>query len=309
MPYTITPIFLISLPRSGSTFLQKILMSHPEIASTAEPWFLLPLCHMRKKKGVFSNYGHIQSVNAFSYIEADCGEEFIDSLIAQFANSVYGKYTQNQEHYFLDKTPRYYHILDDLVRIFPDAKFLVLFRNPISVFASSINGLKNNSIRRLDHLDRDFYQGPEKIAIFAEKYRERVDVVRYEELITTPKDCIANICKYLNISYSEKMIDQSFAVQLKGMGDHLGAKQYKKVTNTQDNWKKVINTPCRKKRLMRLLKRYSELYLRIGEYDQASLIDDLNAHKITRIGLMEYLYLAEEALIRLNKVPFERRYD
>ncbi len=304
----VTPIFLLSLPRSGSTFLQKILMSHPEIASTAEPWFLLPLCHMREKHGVFSSYGHIQSVNAFKRIEKDCNEAFIDNLIAEFAKSVYTQYTKNQERYFLDKTPRYYHILEDLIRIFPDAKFIVLLRNPISVFASSITGLRNNSIRRLDHLDRDLYQGPEQIARFVEKQQNRVHVIRYEDLLTDPEECIENICKYLDLDHTGNMIDKSFAIKLAGHGDHLGARTYKKLTNTQDKWKTIINTPCRKSRISRFLKKYSTSYLRIGKYDQASLIDDLNAHKTTKMGLMEYLYLVEEGFARLYKVFLERRY-
>ena len=37
-----SPIFLFSLPRSGSTLLQRVLMSHKDIASVAEPWLMLP---------------------------------------------------------------------------------------------------------------------------------------------------------------------------------------------------------------------------------------------------------------------------
>ena len=297
----VSPIFLISLPRSGSTFLQKILMSHPEIASTAEPWFLLPLCHMRKKQGVFTYYGHTQAVNAFKRIEKDCGKDFIDYRIAEFATSVYDEYAQNNESYFLDKTPRYYHILDDLIRIFPDAKFIVLIRNPISVFASSITGLKGDSVRRLDHLDRDLHQGPEKIAHFAEKYKNQLYLVRYEDLITDTENSIKSICKYLKIDYSRDLVDHSFSVQLKGHGDHIGARKYKNVTNTLDKWKTVINTPYRKLRLKKLLQRYSASYLKLGEYDRALLIDELNAHKVIGVPLAEYLYAVEETTVRACK--------
>ncbi len=37
------PIFLLSLPRSGSTLLQRLLAAHPHIHTTAEPWLMLPL--------------------------------------------------------------------------------------------------------------------------------------------------------------------------------------------------------------------------------------------------------------------------
>ena len=97
---------------------------------------------MSKKHGVFGYYGHTQAVNAFKRIEKDLGEDFIDKRIAEFSMSIYSAYACNSERYFLDKTPRYYHILNDLIRIFPNAKFIILTRNPISIFASSIEGLR-----------------------------------------------------------------------------------------------------------------------------------------------------------------------
>jgi len=35
--------FLISLPRAGSTLLQRLLMAHSGIASCGEPWLALPM--------------------------------------------------------------------------------------------------------------------------------------------------------------------------------------------------------------------------------------------------------------------------
>ncbi|MBA3701438.1 MAG: sulfotransferase [Rubrobacteraceae bacterium] len=37
-----TPLFLLSLPRSGSTLAQRFLAAHDAIATASEPWILLP---------------------------------------------------------------------------------------------------------------------------------------------------------------------------------------------------------------------------------------------------------------------------
>ncbi|MFW6066259.1 MAG: sulfotransferase, partial [Planctomycetota bacterium] len=42
MTTTVSPLILFSLPRSGSTLLQRMLSLHGRIASTAEPWLLIP---------------------------------------------------------------------------------------------------------------------------------------------------------------------------------------------------------------------------------------------------------------------------
>ena len=85
-----TPLFLISLPRSGSTFLQKILMSHSAIASSAEPWFLLPLFYMLRKQGVWSEYGHPTAVEAYHRISKEAaGVNSEYDRIRSFAESIY----------------------------------------------------------------------------------------------------------------------------------------------------------------------------------------------------------------------------
>ena len=50
-------IFLISLPRSGSTMLQRVLVGHSEIESSAEPWLMLPLVYSRRENGITAEYG------------------------------------------------------------------------------------------------------------------------------------------------------------------------------------------------------------------------------------------------------------
>ncbi len=305
----ITPIFLISLPRSGSTFLQKILMSHSEIASTGEPWFLLPLCYMKRKKGVFTEYGHTQSVNALNRIETECGDGLVGRGIADYAISIYKQYCRNNERYFLDKTPRYYWIAEELIRIFPNAKFIVLLRNPLSVFASSIEGLKGNTVRRLDHLDADFQQGPARISAFIEQHRNSIHLVKYEELVKDPVCHIDNILSYLKLEYEEDMIENSFSIELHGHGDHLGARNYKKVRNNTDKWKQIINTSYRKMRLKSYLEHYPENYLREGEYSRAELLKNANEHKTKCFNLFEYFCYIEEIFVKLYKKPLRSLHD
>lgn len=294
-----TPIFLVSLPRSGSTLLQKILMTHPRIASTAEPWFLLPLCHMRIKQGVSAQYGHVQSVNALNRMESELGQDYVDNLIKRFALGIYSSYGSGEETYFLDKTPRYYYILPELARIFPDAKFVVLLRNPVSMAASAIEAFCANSTRRFDQLDRDFYVGPQKIADFVQTNRDKLHLLTYEQLVSKPEECIRGICDFLEIEYHYGMISDSFEIDLKGHGDHLGARSYQQIVLKPEKWKEIINTHYRKWRIRRLVGQFSADYLSIGNYDKNVLLRAIALHHPAMIGLKEYGYLIEEVFVRL----------
>jgi len=50
----ITPIFIFSLPRSGSTLMERILATHPAVGTASEPWILLPFLYTRIRDGVYA---------------------------------------------------------------------------------------------------------------------------------------------------------------------------------------------------------------------------------------------------------------
>ena len=72
----ITPIFIFSLPRSGSTLLQKIIASSNEVSTSSEPWILLPLLYSQKEEGTLSEYSHKNAVLALN----DIISSFSDTL-------------------------------------------------------------------------------------------------------------------------------------------------------------------------------------------------------------------------------------
>src|SRR5688500_15750036 len=59
-----TPLFLLSLPRSGSTLAQRILAAHEAIATASEPWILLPYLYTLRERGAYAEYNHRVLVRA-----------------------------------------------------------------------------------------------------------------------------------------------------------------------------------------------------------------------------------------------------
>ena len=125
----IKPIFLISLPRSGSTLLQRVLITHPEIDSYSESWLLLPLIQSLKESDTIANYGHRICTVALNAIIGEMGGvEYYYEVLRQFVMNIYSQICSKGSKYYLDKTPRYYLIINDIARLFPDAKYIFLFR-------------------------------------------------------------------------------------------------------------------------------------------------------------------------------------
>ncbi|PJA08408.1 MAG: sulfotransferase, partial [Flavobacteriales bacterium CG_4_10_14_0_2_um_filter_32_8] len=90
------------------------------------------------------------------------GKEDYYVAVRHFAEELYGKASDKQATYFLDKTPRYSLVVEDVIETFPDGKFLFLWRNPLSLVASMMETWGSGRWN-LYYLNVDLYQGLERL--------------------------------------------------------------------------------------------------------------------------------------------------
>jgi len=293
-----SPIFLFSLPRSGSTLLQRILMSHKDIASVAEPWVMLPFIYSLKKNGTLSEYG--------SYILYDALEDFIDNLprkkddyyeaISILLSTLYTKQCKNNELYFLDKTPRYYLIIPEIIKVFPDAKFIFLFRNPTHVMSSMMQTWSNGNLRKMYAYDLDLNYGPKALSDGYMSIQENAYALCYENYINDPFRYSKEICEYLDIEFKNNMLENFVHQDTKGrLGDPTGINEYSNISsNSLEKWKSTFNTPFRKKVLLNYILSIDKETLKIQGYDKESILDSIdNIETINKYFIkdrIDYIY-------------------
>lgn len=296
-----TPVFLISLPRSGSTLLQRMLMAHSQVASHSEPWFLLPLVYSSKRESIKTDYGQKQAYKGINnlYLSLPNGDFDYFSALSQSALSVYSQLAGGAP-LFVDKTPRYYFILDELHRMFPEARFIYLYRSPLSIFSSSIESFSSNNARRLDHLDRDLYNGPIYMSNSFDVNSDKILKIRYEDIVLYPEEAMRKVTNYLGIDMEESMIDKFSHSQINGQGDSLGMARYKKLSDNTDRWKKLLDNSYRKFRATQYIQNIDSGYLKQGGYDREDLLFQLKAYQ-PKVVLAEWHYYFEEKIIRLIK--------
>lgn len=295
-------VFILSLPRSGSTLLQKLIMAHPDFSSVAEPWMLLPFVYALKQKGVRAEYGHQTCSIAMRRLvhELSASEDTYYGMIGKMASDIYAELAGDKK-YFVDKTPRYYLIVSELKKIFPKAKFIILVRNPISVFASSLDNFKGNSLRRLDHQDLDFYEGPKRISEGFELLRHNALVVRYEDLTADPSRVAHEICEYCEVDFDSQMIAKALDQDLQSFDDVHGSKHLRNIEDRGMQWRNIIDSPIRLWRLKRYLKKYNYGYLALGGYGREELLRVVSNTDIKKYRPEEILFAVEEATVRIVK--------
>jgi hypothetical protein len=309
-----TPVFLISLPRSGSTLLQKMFTVSPRVASVAEPWFLLPLAYMLHRDGAATEYGHRTCVDAVTDLAASLpgGEADFEARIAAFARGVYADLAGDPGcTWFLDKTPRYYLIVPFLARVFPDARFIFLYRNPLEVLASVLRTWHNDRFgTRLTGSHVDLVEGPRHMAADVAALGERAVTVHYERLVTEPEAVLTALCKHLDIPFDPAMVSGYRQVEFAGsMGDPTGVGTYQGVsTESLARWKGFVRNHVRRAYARRYLDGLGDEVLGAFGLDRKALRAEVAATRVSWRGdLRDAVGLALATLSRLFDGPHFRR--
>ena len=154
MPRRATPIFVLGLQRSGTTWLANMLEAHPEVTAISAAR------HQGVHESIFfshfaSSYGPLGEDANFRRFLADftacdyfklsgvdrgwfivrCPRDYPGAfrLLMDAASEREGT------RYWLEKSPHHTLLCDDLARDFPDARFLAITRDVTTLTASRLN--------------------------------------------------------------------------------------------------------------------------------------------------------------------------
>jgi hypothetical protein len=282
MQNKITPIFIFSLPRAGSTLLQRILGADKSIGFSGEPWILLPFFYSMKGRGVVSEYNHTvmsQGIQSFTdYMQGGEGAYYRE--IKMLAERLYRSASKDSDRYFIDKTPRYHFIVDEILKVFDDAKFIFLWRHPLAVPASCIETWGAGKWNAY-YFECDLYGGLERLVSAYEANQDRAWAINYEALVGDPEAILSPLFEdYLQMRFNPEILTKFGKLELKGrMWDPTGVKMYSSVdTRPLEKWKATMSGFIRKRWCHNYLNWIGEKRLGIMGYNMEKLqseVDDL----------------------------------
>ncbi|MBA3690706.1 MAG: sulfotransferase, partial [Actinobacteria bacterium] len=222
------PLFLLSLPRSGSTLVQRILAGHEEIATTPEPWLLLPQIYAMRERGLFAEYGQVPSSRAIREFAERLpgGMEDYRAELRSFITGLYERAADDKGTYFLDKTPRYHHIADDLFELFPEGRFVFLWRNPLAIVAS-ISETWGHGRWNVEKYRADLFDGTDNLVSAYRAHEGRSIAVRFEDLVARPLQTWPSVFAHLDLRFEPELLRSFGSVRLDArMGDPTGSRAY-----------------------------------------------------------------------------------
>ena len=184
------PIFVLGQPRSGTTLMEMMLSSAPDIAGCGELTLGADLSRKFEKGD-----------QAF---EASDAKEFAEQFRKLMPPIPEGSVA------FVDKMPHNYQRIGFLLAAFPNAKIINMQRDPRDVGLSKW-------IRRFPAGGMRYASNLKSIAHSANMYRrymarwdtvfgDRILTVPYEELVADPKTYSQKVAKFCDLEWSETMM-------------------------------------------------------------------------------------------------------
>ena len=185
------PVFLIGFPRSGTTLLDQILASHPQITTLEERDTLVPLAEALFASGNDFERWPTLAVDDIEQLRAGYWERVAAGLRGAPMKSV-----------FVDKQPLNAILLPLIYRLFPSAKILLAIRDPRDVLLSCFQqrfGM-NAAMFQLLKLDTAvaYYDDVMKLVRASrEKFPLRVHESKYEALIDAFESTVRELLDFL----------------------------------------------------------------------------------------------------------------
>jgi hypothetical protein len=205
------PVFVVGCPRSGTSLLRDLLRSHPRISIPPEshfiPRFYLGWGDPGSAGAARALAARLLSMQPVRRWELELEPAAFSSCrsFAEVLEVLYGEFARVEgKSRWGDKTPHYVTNLPILAGLFPDARFIHIYRDPRDVVHSweGRSFRPGNTYCGARDWRRMVATGRRDGATLGERYLE----IRYETLVSAPGEAMRGACEFLDEPYAGEMV-------------------------------------------------------------------------------------------------------
>ncbi|WP_448554662.1 tetratricopeptide repeat-containing sulfotransferase family protein [Thalassotalea montiporae] len=190
-----TNIFVVGMPRSGTTLVNRILCQATNVASVNE------------SNGIASVYEHLLAQIAAADIPAylaknakALAEKYRDALPALPAHT----------EIIVDKMPHNFRFVGAILASFPRAKIIQMRRNPedlaLSIFSQQFNDYHNYACDQ-KAIAQTIFEANKLMDVWAKRYPEQVYDLSYEDLVNNPESEAKAIFEFLSLHWQPSYLE------------------------------------------------------------------------------------------------------
>lgn len=189
------PIFIVGMPRSGTSLVEQILASHNEVFAVGEINTMT-----RLSSPIISNFiaGDIKQldIKSISYIR----KEYIETM----------NFHETKKKFITDKLPLNFKNIGFIFSAFPEAKIIHVNRDATATcwsnyryyFESKNNGYSNN----FEDLAQFYSLYKELMKFWDQLYPNKIYELNYENLTSNQEEVTRDLLKYCNLDWDENCL-------------------------------------------------------------------------------------------------------
>ena len=193
------PIFILGLPRAGSTLIEQILSSHSLIEGTQEHHNIMTIGRNIRSINNTDNY-------------TDSLFELKNEDILKYGNKYINEtmWSRKEKNFFIDKMPNNFPYIGLIKMILPNAKIIDARRNPLDGCFSCFKQFfakGQHFTYDLDDIAR-YYKDYERIMSFWNSiFQDSIYKIVYEDVIENPESEVKKLLNYLELDFEESCMD------------------------------------------------------------------------------------------------------
>jgi len=191
---SLKPIFILGMPRSGTSLVHQILDSHNAVYGAGE------LNNLNKSVFPFIRENNNKNESSFSSQDLlSIHDQYLDSLIDLNVH----------ERIIVDKMPLNFRYIGFILTAFPDAKILHMRRDPIATCWSIYKSFFNGNAYSFNQEDlAQYYRLYIDLMRFWDKlFPNKIYNVCYEDLTTDQEIETRNLLKYCDLEWDENCLN------------------------------------------------------------------------------------------------------
>lgn len=196
-------IFVVGMPRTGTTLVERIISQHQQVTSAGElPHFGVLLKSLSQcLSGRAIDQGTIRGAANIDF--AELGRAYIDSTRAITGNT----------KFFVDKMPFNFLYIGFILQALPEAKIVCLDRNPLDTIVSNFRQLFTakselyNYAYDLETITALYIEFKRLAALWLQLFPENVYLVNYEKLVNNPEVEAKKLVKFCGLDWQASFLN------------------------------------------------------------------------------------------------------
>ncbi len=260
------PIFIVGYPRSGTTLLQRLLVTQPGILSFPETHYfcviekqlkydrdgnILPSClekvfeKIRDKMEFHFSPGEEDIIRRSVVEKTLLSKDLFEMITVRLLLGLHPAIEHMTSFRWVEKTPNHALFLDRIMTFYPAARALHIIRHPVPAVFSRKYKFPFNKETAVTELAVRWNRMVDKVENFNRLFPSAIHTLRYEDLVEDINKELAAAADFLHIPFDFTLITQ---LAQKHISDALilSSETWKlhdinrEVTNTNDTYRESI---------------------------------------------------------------------